>query len=111
MNGSSSLASMCDMYQRAASYTSHWRMLALDFLGRSSSAAEEGVMEDDDVTVGNGIDANKWVELLILNGALDVEYIGGKVDHVDNEEGKEKNEDEMENDNGVYSSSGVKATA
>ncbi|KAL3826959.1 hypothetical protein ACHAXA_000023 [Cyclostephanos tholiformis] len=65
MNGSSSLASMCDMYQR----------------------------------------------LLILNGALDVEYIGGDVDHVDNEEGEEKNEDETENDDGVYSSSSVKATA
>ncbi|KAL3815986.1 hypothetical protein ACHAXA_005195 [Cyclostephanos tholiformis] len=106
MNGLSSLASVCDMYQRAASYTSRWRMLALDFLGCSSSAVEEGVTEDNDVTVGDGMDANKWVELLILNGALDVEYIGGDVDHVDNEEGEEKNEDETENDDGVYSSSG-----
>ncbi|KAL3809031.1 hypothetical protein ACHAXA_001929 [Cyclostephanos tholiformis] len=67
MNGSSSLVGVCDMYQRATSYASCWRMLALDFLGRSLSAAEEGVTEDDNVTVGDGIDANKWVELLILN--------------------------------------------
>jgi hypothetical protein len=92
------------MYQRAASYASRWRMLALDFLRRSLLAAEEGVTEDDNVTVGDGIDANKWAELLILNGALGVEYIGGDVDHVDNEEGEEKNEDKMENDDGVYSS-------
>jgi hypothetical protein len=90
MSGKSSLASVCDMYEKAASYANRWRNMALDFMDRTTS----------------------WVELLILNGALDVEYVGGDVDRVDDgEEDDEENDEELENDDGAYSSSGVEATA
>ena len=110
MDHALSLECVCDAYGRAALCAHRWRMSALDFLGRRPSSTEEEEEEEE----GGGIDANEWVELLIMNGALDVEYVG-EDDDDDDDGGDEGDEEEDDDDDegveGGYSSSGVEATS
>ena len=108
MDHALSLECVCDAYGRAALCAHRWRRSALDFLGRRPSSTEEEEEEEE----GGGIDANEWVELLILNGALDVEYFGEDDDDGDGgDEGEEEENDDDEGVGGAYSFSEVEATA
>ncbi|KAL7541322.1 hypothetical protein ACHAXR_010810 [Thalassiosira sp. AJA248-18] len=95
MNSLSSLDNICQHYIKAAEHARCWRPLALGFL---QSTFEEELKE--------GINAKEWVELLVLNGALDVDYIGGEGDEEEEEDGADEDGEQEE-----YSCSEVEATA
>jgi hypothetical protein len=83
---------ICERYCKAAEYANAWRQIGLNYFLVSSKDCE-----DDD----QSMNAKEWVELLIMNGALGVDYIS---DERDNEVDEAK-------DSGEYSASEVEATA
>jgi len=109
MNSLASAEDICEKYINAAEYARCWRVLALNYL-QSNATEEEEEEEEEESNEEDGMSLNpkEWVELLILNGALDVDYIGG--DSNDEEE-DEENVTNSEANTEDYSSSEVEATA
>ena len=102
----SSLENACTLYEKAAEYATYWRTMALETM-------EDKDHEDDIVAATAGMPkVNEWVELLIIQGALEVEsiYIGNE-DEDDEDEDKEENDD-VDEDGDIYTcSSGVESTS
>ncbi|KAL7519683.1 hypothetical protein ACHAWX_004438 [Stephanocyclus meneghinianus] len=82
---------ICERYCKAAECAKAWRQIALNYFEASSEDCEGDVQ---------GMNAKEWVELLIMNGALGVDYVS-----------EEENEVEDAKESGEYSSSDVEATA
>ncbi|KAL3797092.1 hypothetical protein HJC23_000430 [Cyclotella cryptica] len=92
MNCWSSTEEICERYCKAAQYAGAWRQIALNYFQVSSEDVEDEA---------DGMNAKEWVELLIMNGALGVDYISEEED----------NEADEVKDSGEYSASEVEATA
>ena len=120
MYNRSTTIDVCNMYVKAAENAAFWRKVALEYLERGEEEGangddcrgeeddEEEEMEDED------INAKEWVELLVLNGALDVDYIGKDDDDDEDDSKITENSVKGEGGEGVqeeYSPSGVEATA
>jgi len=117
MNSLSSTQYICEHYVKAAKYASCWRRIALDFL-QSGTDEEEKDDDEEEELLDGVINAKEWVELLVLNGALDVDYIGGDEEEEEEEDdedasngGKDKKQPTMEESTEEYSCSQVEATA
>jgi hypothetical protein len=135
MHNRSSTMDVCNMYVKASENAVFWRRAALEFLDRGVSVGngtvgggdEEGKKDvcDGEVDMDDevGINVKEWVELLVLNGALDVDYIGTN-DNDDEEDDDDDDEGDYtdftksteDDDSGdlheeEYSTSGVEATA
>ncbi len=118
MHNRSSTMDVCDMYVNASENAVFWRRAALEFLERGVGVGlgavgggdEEGRKNNCDKEVDTedeeGINANEWVELLVLNGALDVDNIG-----TNDDDDEENDDDSSELHEEEYSTSGVEATA
>ena len=102
MNSLASLDDICNSYGKAAEYANRWRSVALEFLQSDFEEELEG-----------GMNAKEWVELLVLNGALDIDYIGYDDEEDEDEcgEGGGQNARDEEEEQGEYSCSEVEATA
>ena len=110
---------VCDLYARAEGCAARWRDAALAFLKEKEE--EECNGDGGDGREGEAVDPREWVELLVLNGALDVDYVGGEDEDEEDEEDEEDDdekdeegaaatgEDQVEEEE--YSSSNVEATA
>lgn len=104
MNSLASVENICDLYVKASEYAHQWRGIAVKFL-------QSSVEEEEDDMESSSINAKEWVELLVINGALDVDYIGEEDEKEDNEEegnGNGNGKDETEEE---YSTSEVESTA
>ena len=103
----SSIEDICELYVKASEYAKYWRGVALEFLQTCNTTTT-----NDEDSLG-GVDTKEWVELLILNGSLDVDYIGSEEQDNEEEEDGEARVDEEKsgNDTDEYSSSDVEATA
>ena len=100
----SSLENVCTLYEKAAEYATYWRTVALEKMQEK---------DDEDNTVATAVvtNVNEWVELLIIQGALDVEsiYIGNDDGDDEDEDGENDNVDE---DGEIYTcSSRVESTS
>ncbi|KAL9181911.1 hypothetical protein ACHAXT_012254 [Thalassiosira profunda] len=104
MNSLSTTEEICEHYEKAATYANRWRGIALAFL-----------QSESDGQVAEGVNAKEWVELLVINGALDVEYIGEDDEEGEEEDGEGDADAEEQGEDGEqgeeYSSSGVECTA
>ncbi|EJK78027.1 hypothetical protein THAOC_00099, partial [Thalassiosira oceanica] len=68
---------VCGLYARAEGCAARWRDEALAFLRRGEEEGADGG-EDECIEEEEVVDPREWVELLVLNAALDVEYVGGE---------------------------------
>ena len=134
----STTSDVCSMYVQASESAAFWRRVALEFLDEEEdevgedSENDERIGEADDEKKDLGdediINAKEWIELLVLNGALDVDYIGKDDDDDNDDDGddddkggegnrKDSNNCSKHNNNNEvvgeedYSASGVEATA
>ena len=90
----SSLENVCTLYKKAAEYATYWRIVALDFLDQSSMMEDKDNADNKVAATAVGMpNLNEWVELLIIQGALDVESI-----YHDNDDGDDEDEDEDNDD-------------
>ncbi len=70
-----SLMSTCMLYEKVARvYTSCWRKADCN-ISLSTSVEEDDKYDDGDEARLERINVIEWAELLIINGALDVDYI------------------------------------
>jgi hypothetical protein len=131
MYNRSSTVDVCNMYVKASENAVFWRRAALEFLDRGGSVEigtegggdiegrENICYREVDMKDEVGINAKEWVELLVLNGALDVDYVGtNDNDDEDDDEGdyNDSTQSTVDDDNRElheeeFSTSGVEATA
>jgi len=95
MNNLSSIKDICKFYVKASEAAKYWRDIGIKFL-QSSIDEKEDMLE--------GIDIKELVEVLIINGALEIDFIGEDEEGEEEEEGDEDTPDE-------YSCSEVECTA
>lgn len=96
---------ICGMYVEAAASAHEWRGVALDFLQMPLESEDKEGSDD-------ALNVKEWVELLIVNGALGVDYIADDEDEEEGaEDGGKDTEEEEDEDSGEYSFSEVEATA
>ena len=100
MNNLSSIKSVCQLYIKASESAKFWRDIGIKFL--QSFDVEEDVLE--------GINIKELVEVLIINGALEIDYIGKEDDEEDEEGDEDSNVDEKDTHD-EYSCSEVECTA
>lgn len=99
MNNLSSIKDICTLYIKASESAKYWRDNSIKFL-QSSIDEKEDMLE--------GINIKEMVEVLIVNGALEIDYIGKEED----EEDEEGDTNEVEKDTpDEYSCSEVECTA
>lgn len=93
-------------YQKAAAYASSLRTQTLELLESQQQQQQQQdlVMEEEAV--------KEWLELLVLNGMLGVEYQDDEDENDEDEEGEEpENNVEKEEEEGFFSTSAVESTS
>lgn len=94
-----SLENVCTLYEKGAEYATYWRTVALEKMEYKDDD------DDTDAATAGMPNINEWVELLIIQGALDVESI--YID--DNDDGDDEDEDGendyVDEDDDIYTSS------
>ena len=98
MNNLSSIKGICQFYIKASESAKYWRDCSIKFM-QSSIDEKEDMLE--------GIDIEEMVEVLIVNGALEIDYIGKEEDEEDEDGDEDANEDTHEK----YSCSEVECTS
>lgn len=93
MFDSSCAQNICERYCKAADFVHAWRKVALDFLEGSEEVPKSDI---------NGMNVKEWVEMLIVNGALGMDFISDE---------KEDEQAEVSSESGEYSYSEIEATS
>ena len=100
MNNLSSIKSICKLYVKTSDSAKYWRSIGIKFL-QSSIDEKEDMLE--------GINIKEMVEVLIVNGALEIDFIEGEEDEEEDEEGNDNEKDKLTLDE--YSCSEVECTS